>query len=464
MYIYFIESLTHFHHLLLAFLMLGLLYATFMLYEYCPYNYNWIEITLLIWVSSMGMNEIRQIYQKRQAYEAGSTVQKKIRTSLIKFIKHVFGNYWDLLDFTFQSAFIMAFILKNVISPKVVEWDIQQNNITNWHRPDNLSKHYCDRDSTPCFYTCHNINTGAHVLYGISFYAFAFRSMHALMINSSLGPQLQMIKLMLRDLKLFMIIMALFMVTHGVLLKSFKDPEKPFIDILDTLWDLVFFTYFQAYAELFLEDIRNSEIDVRTTDDYLNRCIDKNGIERKGPDNSSICCFQGSRAFLRDVNTQLRNNPNVKNYSYMEHCNVYNDAVTTILSGVYLVIANIIMLNILIAKFNFRYTIIRNNAKRISAYLRYTLILEYYNLLSLPPPIVLIDHLYRVCRMIWKKVNCSHHTNYHIATRKRELTNARVSRRLVVKLLGLMSDIVVNLQALTNSIAIYLIAPFSNNM
>ena len=53
-------------------------------------------------------------------------------------------------------------------------------------------------------------------------------------------------------------------------------------------------------------------------------------------------------------------------------------------------LGNVIMLNILIAIFNFRYEQVQSSSKKISAYMRYLLTLEYYSKTSLPPPFVIL--------------------------------------------------------------------------
>ena len=55
-----------------------------------------------------------------------------------------------------------------------------------------------------------------------------------------------------------------------------------------------------------------------------------------------------------------------------------------------MMLGNVIMLNILIAIFNFRYEQVQASSKKISAYMRFLLTLEYYSKTSLPPPFVIL--------------------------------------------------------------------------
>ena len=100
-------------------------------------------------------------------------------------------------------------------------------------------------------------------LYCASFGILCLRSVHFLMINATLGPQIQMIKAMLTDLRLFMVLMGVFIISEGIILQSFKNPNSTppngGHDLLKLIYDIVFIPYFQIYGELFVEDFSNEE-------------------------------------------------------------------------------------------------------------------------------------------------------------------------------------------------------------
>jgi hypothetical protein len=64
-------------------------------------------------------------------------------------------------------------------------------------------------------------------------------------------------------------------------------------------------------------------------------------------------------------------NLNDEKLAELEKCQVNNDKITVFLTAIYMMLANVIMLNILIAIFNFRYEEVQSNAKKISAYMRF---------------------------------------------------------------------------------------------
>ena len=103
----------------IAFFVLIGIFASYLMYEYCPYTIRHREILILIWIVSMTLNEFRQIYHmhrdtvtisiKKQASTLASKLEK-----LVTVIKMYFtGGIWDWLDVGFQLAFIIGFVLKN---------------------------------------------------------------------------------------------------------------------------------------------------------------------------------------------------------------------------------------------------------------------------------------------------------------------------------------------------------------
>ena len=171
-----------------------------------------------------------------------------------------------------------------------------------------------------------------------------------------------MIRCMLMDIKVFLTLMVLFMIAQGVLLNSFTNPNSEYEGFLVMFWDILFMPYYQIYGELFLENIVNDQIEIRTAEDYTNFCLE-----------DDECCFRNKRkADLKDLNSKLN-----ETYFNSEHtfedlhfCGIRNDRMTVILTAVYMMLANVIMLNILIAIFNFRYEQVQAASNKISAFMR----------------------------------------------------------------------------------------------
>ena len=169
---------------------------------------------------------------------------------------------------------------------------------------------------------------------------------------------------MLGDIKVFLTLMVLFMVAHGVLINSFTNSVEPYLGIFKMLWDIFYLPYFQIYGELFMENIENENTDVRNFQMFEHFCTNSTRIITPAE-----CCFQGAQFNLAKVNIDIRNTYPDK--EELEMCGVRNDRITVTLTAIYMMLANVIMLNILIAIFNFRYESVQKHAGKISAYLRF---------------------------------------------------------------------------------------------
>ena len=65
-------------------------------------------------------------------------------------------------------------------------------------------------------------------------------------------------------------------------------------------------------------------------------------------------------------------------------------------TSTYMVIANVLLLNLLIAMLNRTYEKVEEEAEEVSNYLQYELITEYFRKPIIPPPLIIIPHLYRL--------------------------------------------------------------------
>ena len=70
-----------------------------------------------------------------------------------------------------------------------------------------------------------------------------------------------MIKVMMGDLRVFIWLMMVFLVSQGVVLQSFENPRRDlpmnFKDVMDSFYGVVYKPYFQIYGELFTDDFSN---------------------------------------------------------------------------------------------------------------------------------------------------------------------------------------------------------------
>ncbi|XP_038078290.1 transient receptor potential cation channel subfamily M member 3-like isoform X2 [Patiria miniata] len=177
-------------------------------------------------------------------------------------------------------------------------------------------------------------------------------------VNNVMGPYVNMIGNMIRDLVYFMLILLVFLVSYGVARQAILFPRSEWR--WHILGDIFLVPYWQVYGELFPDtlDIFQDEYNVTAS----------------------------PQAEAGDLDKMI---------------------VTGIMS-VYLMISNVLLLNLLIAIFNNTFTRVHDNASEIWKFQRYRLILEYSEKPFLPPPFTIVIHVIMVIRRAM--YSCCGHT------------------------------------------------------
>ncbi|VDI26801.1 Hypothetical predicted protein, partial [Mytilus galloprovincialis] len=148
----------------------------------------------------------------------------------------------------------------------------------------------------------------ARMAYAVTLSMFILRSMHFFFIERFIGPKVVMIGRMFGDLGFFIALYALFVFSFGIMYQAVLFPNSV-SSPWELLKDIVYLPYWQLYGKL-----------------HLNR------IEGKEP-------------------SECTNNPQLYTNGTMERCAV-NNQYNALMLAVYLVLTNILLLNILIAMFS----------------------------------------------------------------------------------------------------------------
>ena len=183
------------------------------------------------------------------------------------------------------------------------------------------------------------IHTG-HLLLALDCGLWWLRLLSLLVVHPTLGPYLLIMRKMLNDCVQFVAITRVFMVAYGVTSTAILKPRDSTHPATGTfpLWQ----PYFNIYGELFID---RDPPDNRTT---------RFGTEVQGP---------------------------------------YDELVVWCIMSLYLLITNILLLNLLIAVFNDRYNEVKGQNMEIWKHMRYNLIREYYDRSFLIPPFSLLHHI-----------------------------------------------------------------------
>jgi hypothetical protein len=184
-----------------------------------------------------------------------------------------------------------------------------------------------------------------------------FRLLRYWYVLHSIGPRIIAIQMMLTELLKFLLVLAVFIVSFGIAFQAILHPnQKP---SWTTLVDIVWRPYWQMFGELYLDDDGMG----RTVDDA--QCIhhEDHVNENETSTVTNMECFQWA---------------------------------TPVLLGIYLLIANVLLLNLLVAIFSQAYEDVQTKSHTVWLFNLYSLIQEFYYLDWVPPPFSLFSVAIRV--------------------------------------------------------------------
>merc|ERR1719235_482898 len=169
-------------------------------------------------------------------------------------------------------------------------------------------------------------------------------------VNRDLGPKLIMIQLMVKDIIVFLGLMVLVFAGYSVALYSILQENSEWRE--HTFTEMVFMPYFPIYGELFLEEMR----------------------EQTNCTNPEFTDCSGDPGWF----------------------------AAPLLAG-YIMVANILLVNLLIAMMSSTYEAVESRALELWAYQNLDALVEARNSWILPAPFNVVRNLYLVCRWCVRK-------------------------------------------------------------
>ncbi|XP_070581223.1 transient receptor potential cation channel subfamily M member 5-like [Ptychodera flava] len=199
----------------------------------------------------------------------------------------------------------------------------------------------------------------ARVIYCITLMFFYFRLLHMGFVQKDIGPKIIMISKMLRDLVYFIVILVIFILSFGIANEALLYPNMQRNPLV--IFKSVYKPYWQLYGELFLEEIEGL-------------------VENE-------TCYEDPR--------------------YMDTCPHTDDSIKWVpptLTAIYMLISNILLINLLIAMFSNTFQKVQDNSETIWRFYRYELICEYNDRPTLAPPLIIINHVHRIIKHCYQKI------------------------------------------------------------
>ncbi|CAG0904044.1 unnamed protein product, partial [Darwinula stevensoni] len=193
---------------------------------------------------------------------------------------------------------------------------------------------------------CYALNTAV-------FYLRLLRVYHA---HYHLGPKLVTVYRMIIDVVMFLFLLLVFILGYGIASQSLIRPYRQLS--WGVVSDVISTPYWQMYGELLLEELK----------------VDKD----------STCPLGNS------------DKENCENYQKYEW-------VVPIMLGIYLIISNVLLLNLLIAIFAYVFDEVHEHSMEIWKYEMYRLVRDYDDKPGLIPPFIIFEHVYLFLKFIWKR-------------------------------------------------------------
>ncbi|XP_025103751.1 transient receptor potential cation channel subfamily M member 4-like [Pomacea canaliculata] len=200
------------------------------------------------------------------------------------------------------------------------------------------------------------------ILLSVDIFLFFIRTFQMLMVFEELGLMLIMAGKMIKDTVNFMIILLVVVLAYAVMSEAVLYPESDLT--LERLFHVPRKAYWQVFGEVSLEEIEIS-------------------------DEASCSIANDSKHFGGDI----------------PHCPThYGRYVVSIMLGVYIMITNVLLLNLLIARFNKTFDKVHDVACEYQSWHRCEIITEFYHRSTLIPPLNMVNAIIKLCKYVCHKM------------------------------------------------------------
>uniref|UniRef100_A0A8K9V4F0 Transient receptor potential cation channel, subfamily M, member 1a n=1 Tax=Oncorhynchus mykiss TaxID=8022 RepID=A0A8K9V4F0_ONCMY len=195
------------------------------------------------------------------------------------------------------------------------------------------------------------------VIYCVDIIFWYIRVLDIFGVNKYLGPYVMMIGKMMIDMLYFVVIMLVVLMSFGVARQAILHPDE--IPTWRLARNIFYMPYWMIYGEVFADSID------RKSTPCGDNMYDEDG--KKLPP-----CIPG--AWL-----------------------------TPAIMACYLLVANILLVNLLIAVFNNTFLEVKSVSNQIWKFQRYQLIMKFHDRPLLPPPLIIFSHIYIVLKHVCRR-------------------------------------------------------------
>ncbi|XP_051786421.1 transient receptor potential cation channel subfamily M member 2-like [Erpetoichthys calabaricus] len=219
------------------------------------------------------------------------------------------------------------------------------------------------------------------IILSIGFIVYCLRLVDIFTVNKNLGPKIIIVKRMLKDIFFFLFLLGVWVVAYGVARQAILIENETRLE-----WIFRGVVY-QPYLTIFGQ---------------MPSSMDSVNYDR------SQCTMNGT-------------NPTKPKCPILDSNGkpAFPTWLTIILVCIYLLFANILLLNLLIAMFNFTFQMVQDNNDQIWKFQRFGLIKEYHCHPTFPPPFIILVHIYLFFKRVTKRKEDKRYKQF-----KQELPNS----------------------------------------
>ncbi|XP_045357135.1 transient receptor potential cation channel subfamily M member 2 isoform X3 [Leopardus geoffroyi] len=205
------------------------------------------------------------------------------------------------------------------------------------------------------------------IILSLDFIMFCLRLMHIFTISKTLGPKIIIVKRMMKDVFFFLFLLAVWVVSFGVAKQAILIHNESRVDWI--FRGVVYQSYLTIFGQMpaYIDGVNFSldQCSPNGTDPYKPKCPESDAVR---------------------------------------HEPAFPEWLTVILLCLYLLFTNILLLNLLIAMFNYTFQQVQEHTDQIWKFQRHDLIEEYQGRPPAPPPFILLSHLHLFIKRVVLKI------------------------------------------------------------
>ncbi|XP_061836541.1 transient receptor potential cation channel subfamily M member 3 isoform X2 [Nerophis lumbriciformis] len=389
--------------------------------SYCEAQYNSVAMLGKVTTETSRKKDVEEVQNRHRLIPMGRKIYEFYNAPIVKFWFHTMAYVGYLMLFNYivlvkmdlwpstQEWIVIAYIFTNGIEKmreilmsepgkllqKVKVWLQEYWNITDLMAILIFSVGMVLRLQEP------PLMSYGRVIYCVNIIYWYIRLLDIFGVNKYLGPYVMMIGKMMIDMMYFVIIMLVVLMSFGVARQAILNPNE------DPSWmlarNIFFMPYWMIYGEVFADQIDHMRI--RKLQQRLNEKIwlaenylRTYGTWRSNCPSHSGQCSQNPTPCGQNITTE-------DGVVALPPCKTGAWIVPAIMAC-YLLVANILLVNLLIAVFNNTFFEVKSISNQVWKFQRYQLIMTFHERPVLPPPLIIFSHITMVLKHLccrWRK-------------------------------------------------------------